>query len=150
MSRARSSCKKSRSRCKLPYSQHGGSIAATQPGAAVITLDVDVVHWQPGPRAPDGLGTELGLASGTAVVLANQAPLTPAAGFGLLAGAGVVSDLLRTMTPNTNTEIAWGASIAENNRVVFDVRYPMYIHPGDVDLYVSPRPPQLVQLRYAQ
>ena len=116
----------------------------------MITLDVDVVHWQPRHRLPDGLGTQLGLASGTAVVLANQAPLTPAAGFGLLAGAGVIGDLLRTMTPNTNTEIAWGASIAENNRLVFDVRYPMYIHRNDVGLYVPPPRPRLVQLRYAQ
>ena len=128
---------------------HGGAVARTPFGAAVIDLDVDVVRWPPRDRVPDGTGTLLGLAGGTAVVLANQAPLTPAAGFGLLAGAGILADVLRTMTPNTNTEIAWGASIAIGNQVVFDVRYPMYIGDGDTDLYVEPSPPQLVQLRYA-
>jgi hypothetical protein len=89
------------------------------------------------------------------VVLGNQAPLTPAAGFGLLAGAGIVADLLRTMTPNTNTEIAWGAAITVGNRVMFEVRYPMYIGDGDTALYIPPPPrvplppAQVVQLRYA-
>jgi len=126
----------------------GGAVASTAYGAAEIDLDVDVVHWPARHRAPDAIGTEMGLASGTGVLLANAAPLTPAEGFGLLAGAGLVSDLLRTMTPTTDTEIAWGASITMGNRVVFEVRYPMYV--GDHDDYLyHQEPPQIVQLRYA-
>ena len=128
---------------------HGGAVARTPFGAAEIDLDVDVVRWPPRDRVPDGTGTLTGLASGAAVVLANQSPLTPAAGFGLLAGAGILADVLRTMTPNTDTEIAWGAAITIGNQVVFDVRYPMYVADGDTDLYVGPPPPQVVQLRYA-
>lgn len=131
---------------------HGGAVARSPFGAAELDLDVDVVHWPRGVRVPDGAGTVAGLAGGTAVVLGNQAPLTPAAGFGLLAGAGILADLLRSMTPNTNTEIAWGARITSGNRVVFDVRYPMYIGDGDTELYLGRPaipPAQVVQLRYA-
>ncbi|HVC63001.1 MAG TPA: hypothetical protein VND19_21890 [Acetobacteraceae bacterium] len=131
--------------------RHGGAVVQSPVGAAEIDLDVDVVQWPPRDRLPDGTFTAAGFASGGAVVMANEAPLTPAAGFGVLAGAGILADLLRTMTPDTNTEIAWGASIAEGNRIVFAVRYPMYIADADVSLYtgsVPPAGPPLVQLRY--
>lgn len=129
----------------------GGAVSSTPFKAAEIDLDVDVVKWPARHRAPDGVGTAAGLAGGTAVLAANADPITPAAGFGLLAGAGVVSDLLREMVPNTDTEVAWGASITEGNRVVFDVRYPMYVGDDDVALYhrTPLRPAQVVQLRYA-
>lgn len=126
----------------------GGAVSSTPFGAAELDLDVDVVHWPARQQAPDGIGTVAGLAGGTGVLLANAAPITPAGGFGVLAGAGIASDLLRAMTPDTDTEIAWGASIAMDNRIVFDVRYPMYIGDSDVDLYHR-EPAQIVQLRYA-
>ena len=131
---------------------HGGAVSSVPGAGAELDLDVDVVRWSPRDAAPDGTGTIAGLAGGTAVLLANQPPLPPAAGFGILAGAGILADILRTMTPNTNTEIAWGASIRSGNRIVFDVRYPMYIADADKPMYVPDPPPppvQVVQLRYA-
>lgn len=136
--------------------QHGGIVVRSPYGAAQINLDVDVVRWSPRNRLPDLTYTAAGLAGGTAVVLGNQPPLTPAAGFGLLAGAGILADLARTMTPHTHTEIAWGAQIIEGSRVVFAARYPMYIADADLALYEPAPPPPpplvgppLVQLRYA-
>lgn len=132
---------------------HGGQVARTPVGAAVIDLSVDVVRWPSPPPAFEGFGTVAGLASGTGVLVAGAGPITPVGGFGLLAGAGIASDLLRVMSPNTDTEVAWGAKIALGNRIVFDVRYPMYIGHYDTNLYESPPPPpppQVVQLRYAR
>jgi hypothetical protein len=123
--------------------RRGGAVASTPNGAAVIALDYSIVQWSPRNRAPDGTGTAAGLAAGSAVLMANQAPLTPAAGFGILAGVGIAADIARTLIPNTDTELAWEASITQGDRIVFDVRYPMYIHDADVALYagVTPVPP---------
>lgn len=129
----------------------GGAVSSTPFNAAEIDLNVDVVRWPARHRAPDGVATAAGLASGTGVLVANADPITPAGAFGVLAGAGIAADLIREMVPNTDTEVAWGASITMGNRVVFDVRYPMYIGDDDVALYhqTPPWPVQVVQLHYA-
>jgi hypothetical protein len=136
--------------------QRGGIVQHSPIGAQVVDLDVDLVQWAGRHRLPDGTLSAAGLAGGAAVVLGNQAPLTPAAGFGLLAGAGILADIVRTMTPTTNTEIAWGASISAGDRVVFSDRYPMYVAEADAALYVGlPDPPPLppgppaIRVRYA-
>src|SRR6185503_5022160 len=90
--------------------RNGGAVVRSPVGAAVIDLDVNVVQWPSRSRIPDGTGTALGLAGGTALVISRHAPLTAAAGFGLLAGAGILTDVVRALTPDTNTEIAWEAS----------------------------------------
>jgi len=132
--------------------RRGGTVVLAPYGAARLALDVDVVHWAPSHQPPDGTFTAAGLAGGAAVVLGNEPPLTPAAGFGLLAGAGILTDLARTMTPDTETEVAWGARITDGDRVIFAARYPMYIADNDAPLYqppAAPAPLPLVQLRYA-
>jgi hypothetical protein len=49
-----------------------------------------------------------------------------------------------------STEVAWEASIASGNQVIFDVRYPMYVSRSDVFQYAErPVGPPSVQLRYA-
>lgn len=130
--------------------RRGGAVASSPRSAAVIDLDFSIVPWPPRYRAPDGTGTAAGLAGGAAVLLANQAPLTPAAGFGILAGVGILADIARSMIPNTNTELAWEASITQGDRVVFDVRYPMYINDEDVSLYRPIVGPPAVQVVYRQ
>jgi hypothetical protein len=57
--------------------RHGGIVVRSPVGAAEIDLDVDVVQWPPRDRLPDGTFTAAGLAGGAAVVMGNQAPLTP-------------------------------------------------------------------------
>jgi hypothetical protein len=48
-----------------------------------------------------------------------------------------------------STEVAWEASIASGNQVIFDVRYPMYVSELDVFQYAGkPVGPPSVQLRY--
>jgi hypothetical protein len=47
------------------------------------------------------------------------------------------------------TEAAWEASITSGNRVVFDVRYPMYVNESDVSHYAAaPVGPAPVRLSY--
>jgi hypothetical protein len=52
------------------------------------------------------------------------------------------------------SEVAWEASITSGDRVVFDVRYPMYVSSLDAALYTDPPAPPvgppMVQLRYAR
>ncbi|MEJ0016667.1 MAG: hypothetical protein WDN25_08885 [Acetobacteraceae bacterium] len=136
---------------KAEILRRGGAVARSPVGAAAINLDLSLVRWPPRRGPPTGAATAAGLAAGTALLLANQAPLTPAAGFGLLAGAGLLVDAALALTPNTDTEIAWEASILSGDRIVFSVRYPMYIANADRDLYLGEPQivgPPLVQVRY--
>lgn len=52
------------------------------------------------------------------------------------------------------SEVAWEASITQYDRVIFDVRYPIYVSSLDTALYVPPPEPPVgpptVQLRYAR
>jgi hypothetical protein len=114
----------------------GGTVTVSPVGAMVINLDVDVVRWS-GEHYPGGTGTIAGLAAGTGILLANAAPLTPAAGFGIVSGAGIVSDLLAATTPHTNVEAVWQASAILGDRLAFDITRPIYVGAGDAPLYTS-------------
>jgi hypothetical protein len=52
------------------------------------------------------------------------------------------------------SEVAWEASITQYDRVIFDVRYPIYVSSLDTALYIPPPAPPvgppIVQLRYAR
>jgi hypothetical protein len=50
-----------------------------------------------------------------------------------------------------SSEVAWEASITSGDRVIFDVRYPMYVSTLDTGLYTEPPVgPPAVQLQYAR
>jgi hypothetical protein len=114
----------------------GGTVKLSPVGAMLINLDVDVVRWR-GHRYPGGLATLAGLAAGTGFLLAGNAPLTPAAAFGAVAGAGIATDAILALTPQTNVEAVWQASAMIGDELVFDIRRPIYISPGDMPLHGS-------------
>jgi hypothetical protein len=139
----------------------GGTIARSPADAAVVNLDVDVVHWGPRNTGPGGLGTITGLATGTGIVLAANAPYTAAAGFGMAAGAGIVADALASSVADTNVEAIWGATILKGGDVLMDVHEPVYVgrydarlyesktHTGAIESYSSPVGSVPVRLSYA-
>lgn len=114
----------------------GGTVTVSPVGAMVLNLDVDVIQWG-GNRYPGGLGTLTGLAAGTGILLGNAGPLSPAAGFGIAAGAGIAADAIVAMTPHTNVEAVWQASALMGDKLVFDIRRPIYIDAQDVPLHRS-------------
>jgi hypothetical protein len=114
----------------------GGTVTVSPVGAVVINLDVDVVRWN-GHRTPGGRGTITGLTAGTGILLANAGPLSPAAGFGIATGAGMAADLLAAVTPRTNVEAVWQASAIMGDKLLFDIRRPLYIDAGDIPLHYS-------------
>lgn len=117
---------------------HRGGIVTTSPvGAMIINLDVDVLRWGGPHRYPGGLLTVGGLAAGTGILLANAAPLSPAAGFGVAAGAGLAADLLVAATPRTNVEAVWQATILMGDKLMLDIRHPIYVGEWDIPLHAS-------------
>ncbi len=114
----------------------GGTITVSPVGATVINLDVDVIRWS-GHRFPGGGGTIAGLAAGTGVLLANGGPLSSAEGFGIATGVGMAADLVAAITPRTNVEAVWQASVLVGDKLVLDIRRPIYINPGDIPLHAS-------------
>lgn len=117
--------------------RRGGVVARSPVGAVVVNLDIDVVAWGVPQRGTGGLGTLVGLATGTGILLANDGRLSPAAGFGIAAGAGIAADVIGSMAPMTNVEGMWEATILKDDQVVMDARAPIYINPNDVALYGS-------------
>jgi hypothetical protein len=117
--------------------RRGGILSRSPASAMVVNLDVDVIRWGARDRNPGGFATAAGLATGTGILLANAAPLTPAAGFGIAVGAGLAADVLLSLTPSTDTEAVWEASILSQDQVLLDVRAPLYIPASDSRLYWS-------------
>jgi hypothetical protein len=117
--------------------RRGGTLSRMPANSVVVNLDVDVVRWGARNQPAAGLATVAGLAAGTGVLLANAAPLSPAAGFGIAAGAGLALDAILAMTPRTNTEAIWKASIIAEDQVVLSISGPVYIGPSDASLYAS-------------
>ena len=115
----------------------GGSVTVSPVGAMVINLDVDIVHWNGAHRYPGGLATLAGLATGTGLLLAENGPLSPAAQFGVAAGTGLALDLVAAATPHTNVEAVWQASALMGDKLVFDIRRPIYIDRNDIPLHGS-------------
>ena len=115
----------------------GGTISRSPADAAVVNLDVDVVRWGPRYSGPGGLGTIAGLATGTGIVLAANAPYTAAAGFGMAAGAGIVADAIGSSVADTNVEAVWDATILKGGDILMDVHEPVYVGRYDARLYES-------------
>jgi len=115
----------------------GGTVALSPVGAMVVNLDVDVLRWGGPHRPAGGANTILGLAAGTGILLANAAPISPAGGFGIAAGTGLALDALYALSPHTNVEAVWQASVMMGDRLAFDIRRPIYVGERDVALYAS-------------
>ncbi len=116
----------------------GGNVSTVPEGAIVINLDVDVVQWNSWLQPHDGpIGTAAGLAVGTGALLANGGPYSPAAAFGMATGAGIALDLLKAMTPDTNVEAVWKASIYKDGALLMEERAPVYIPADDAYLVAS-------------
>lgn len=154
----------------------GGQVARSPAGASVINLDVDFVKWSPRDKPPGAYFSALGAAAGTSLLLATTLPDGTAVhhhGFGagaarmgasdalLASGAGIIAaglitDTLIALTPTMNAEAIWEASIVSPDRVLFDIREPIYIREGDIPFYYgnvqlaqvpSPGPPALLASR---
>ncbi|HEX2943634.1 MAG TPA: hypothetical protein VHO91_21440 [Rhodopila sp.] len=116
----------------------GGRVSAVAGGATVINLDVDVIQWRNWLQPHDGpIGTATGLAVGTGVLLANGGPYSPATAFGIATGSGIALDLIKSMTPDTNVEAVWKASIYKDGALLMEDRAPVYIQADDAYLFVS-------------
>jgi anti-sigma factor RsiW len=128
----------------------------------VVNLDVAAIQWAVDDPPAPGTLTSAGLVAGTGDVLAAYWPLSPAAGFGALAGMGLTADVLRSLSPRTNVEAVWKASIIQSDTYLMQASAPVYVRAGDLGLYEGDNsnrvmtsnepPPQrsLVQLRYVQ
>jgi len=145
----------------------GGSVGRTPTGATVVNLDVDFVRWSPRDKPPGMLGTLAAAAAVPGVVIGASVPMSgwvaaDAAGFAA-AGVGVLTDAVIAMTPLTNAEAVWKATIVTEDRIVMKLQEPVYIRDRDIPLYakatsVTPiaswsdteRPLIARQLRYAQ
>jgi len=114
----------------------GGRVSRSPANATVVNLDINVVHWA-AQSTLGGTGTLSGLAAGTAILLAQNGPYSPAGGFGMAAGAGIAADAITSMTPHTNVEVVWEASILREGEIVMEIRNPIYIRPRDPALYES-------------
>ena len=115
----------------------GGTVSRSPADADVINLDVDVVRWGPRNTGPGGVGTLTGLATGAGILLGSNGPYTPAAAFGIAAGAGIAADAIASTVPDTNVEAVWEASILKGGDVLMDVHEPVYVGRHDARLYES-------------
>ena len=115
----------------------GGTVSRSPADAAVVNLDVDVVHWGPRTNGTGGLGTVAGLATGAAILLASGGPYSSASGFGIAAGTGIAVDAILSLVPDTNVEAVWEASILRGGEVLMEVSGPVYVGRYDAPLYES-------------
>lgn len=119
----------------------GGSVARSAAGATVVNLDVDFVRWSPRDKPPGMLGTAAGVAAIPGIVIGASVPMSAwvaadAAGF-TAAGLGIVSDAVIAVTPLTNAEAVWKATIITDDRVVMKLQEPVYIRDRDIPLYAK-------------
>jgi hypothetical protein len=85
----------------------GGTIARALAGATVVNLDVDFVKW-------------------------SQRDKPPQAFFGL-----DPFGLVLAMTPTSNSEAIWQASVVTDTQVVMRVEKPVYVRDHDIPLYTK-------------
>lgn len=141
----------------------GGAVSTTPADSLVVNVDVVSVAWSKEHLAPGGEWTLAGLAAGGGEVLAANGPYSPAAYFGLAAGLGIALDVIQSLSPETNVEVVWKASIIQGDTYLMEALAPVYVRAGDLqNLYwgydtnhiiasYEPKPERsLVQLRYAQ
>jgi hypothetical protein len=119
----------------------GGTVARSPYGATVVNLDVDFVRWSPRDKPPGLLGTTVAIAAIPGVVIGASAPMSTwtaadTASFAAL-GYGLFLDAVLAMTPLTNAEAIWKATIVTEDRVVMNLQEPVYIRAGDIPLYAK-------------
>jgi hypothetical protein len=117
----------------------GGIVARTPFNATVINLDVDFVKWSPRDKPPGLLGTAAAAATIPGIAIGASAPLsagTAAAVGGLTAvGFGIAADTVIALTPTTNSEAIWEASIVTNDQIILRLQQPIYVRDRDIALY---------------
>jgi hypothetical protein len=121
--------------------QSGGSVARTPYGTTVVNLDVEFVRWSPRDKPPGLIGTTAAIAAIPGIVLGASAPMSTwtaadAASFAAV-GYGLFADAIIALTPLTNTEAIWKATIVTDDRVLMTLQEPVYIRAGDVPLYAK-------------
>ena len=121
--------------------QHGGAIARTPAGATVVNLDVSFVQWSPRDKPPGMLGTEAAAIAATGAVLAGSGPYSYVGALtaaGITAGiVGVAADFSTAITPTSNTEAVWEATVVAGDSVLMRLREPVYIRNNDIALYAK-------------
>jgi hypothetical protein len=119
----------------------GGAVARVPTGATVVNLDVDFVKWSPRDKPPGLLGTTAAVLTTPGIVIGatgamNTWTAADAAGA-TAAGLGVFIDGLIALTPLTNAEAVWRASVVTDDQVVMQIEKPLYIRDRDVPLYTA-------------
>jgi hypothetical protein len=119
----------------------GGTVARTPAGATVVNLDVDFVKWSPRDKPPGLLGTTAAVAAAPGAVIGASVPisgwaLADTAGFSGL-GLGVAADTIIALTPMSNSEAIWEASVVTDNQVVMRLQQPVYVRDRDIPLYTK-------------
>jgi hypothetical protein len=119
----------------------GGAVARIPTGATVVNLDVDFVKWSPRDKPPGLLGTTAAVLATPGIVIGatgsmNTWTAADAAGAGA-AGLGIFADALIALTPLTNAEAVWQASVVTDDQIVMRIQKPLYVRDRDVPLYTA-------------
>lgn len=119
----------------------GGSVSRTPVGATVVNLDVDFVTWSPRDKPPGLVGTTAGIASIPGIVIGASVPMSKwaaadAAAFSAM-GLGVAADMAIALTPTSNAEAIWEASVVTDDQVVMRLQEPVYVRNRDIPLYTK-------------
>jgi hypothetical protein len=119
----------------------GGTVARTPAGATVVNLDVDFVTWSPRDKPPGLVGTTAAVATIPGTVIGASQPMnewTAANAAGLSAvGVGAAADTIVALTPTSNAEAIWQASIVTGDQVVMQLQQPIYVRDRDIPLYTK-------------
>jgi hypothetical protein len=119
----------------------GATVVRTPAGATVVNLDVDFVKWSPRDKPPGLLGSTAAVAAIPGIVIADSLPMSTwtaadAAGFAG-AGLGIATDAIIAMTPTSNAEAIWQASVVTDDQIVMRLQQPIYIRDRDIPLYTK-------------
>jgi hypothetical protein len=119
----------------------GGTVSRTPVGATVVNLDVDFVTWSPRDKPPGLVGTTAGIASIPGAVIGASVPMSrwtaaDTAAFSAV-GLGVAADTIIALTPTSNAEAIWDASVVTDEQVVMRLRQPVYVRNRDIPLYTK-------------
>jgi hypothetical protein len=144
----------------------GGAVARAPSDATVVNLDVEWVNWGPRDKPPGLVGVTDAMLATSGIIIAASTPMSrwtaadaaSAAAFGL----GILADATIAMTPTTNAEAVWKATICTNDRVLMKLQETVYIRGTDIPLYAKATSRNLLsswrsenvllprQIRYAQ
>jgi hypothetical protein len=119
----------------------GGIVARSPYGATVVNLDVDFVSWSPRDKPPGLIGTTAAIGAIPGIIMGASSPMSTwtwadAASFAAI-GYGVFADAVLAMTPLTNAEAVWKATVLTEDQVVMSLQEPVYIRAGDIPLYAK-------------